>query len=75
MNRKINRRVFLKLAAAAGLTAALGDALLTSAPWLDYDRQVQRTWDVPFRKEATVPTQMRELIRCATISDSRSTSR
>lgn len=68
--QKINRRVFLKLASAAGLTAAFGDALITSAPWLDYDRQVRRTWDAPFRKEATAPAQMRELIRYATLAPS-----
>ena len=67
---KLNRRAILKLAAGAGVTAALGDAFLTSAPWLDYDRQVRRTWDVPFQTEKTLPAQIRELIRYATLAPS-----
>ena len=67
---KFNRRLFLKLAAATGVTAALGDALFTSAPWLDYDEQARRTWDAPFRKEETMPAEMRELIRYATLAPS-----
>lgn len=70
MNRKINRRVFLKLAAASGLTVALGDALITSAPWLDYDKQARRTWAVPFREEASQSAQMLDLIRYATLAPS-----
>lgn len=68
--RKFNRRLFLKLAAATGVSAALGDALLTSAPWLDYDGQVRRTWDTPFRKEATLPAEIREMVRYATLAPS-----
>ena len=68
--RKFNRRLFLKLAASAGITAALGDALLTSAPWQDYKAQARRTWDTAFRTESTVPAQMRELVRYGTLAPS-----
>lgn len=68
--RKLSRRRFLAVAAAAGTTAALGDALLTYAPWLDYEAQARRTWDTPFQLETTVPAQMRELVRYATLAPS-----
>ena len=68
-----NRAAFLKLAAAVGITAAtaaLGDALLTFAPWQDYDAQVQTIWGTPFQTAASPPAQMRELIRYATLAPS-----
>jgi hypothetical protein len=40
---KLTRRQFFLATVAAGVTAALGDTLLTSAPWLDYNRQVRQT--------------------------------
>jgi hypothetical protein len=67
---KLTRRQFFLATVAAGVTAALGDTLLTSAPWLDYNRQVRQTWDTPFRNEATLSGQMRELIRYATLAPS-----
>ncbi len=36
---RLSRRRSLALAAATGATAALGDALLTYAPWQDYEAQ------------------------------------
>ncbi len=68
--RNLSRRRFLAAAAAVGTTAALGDALVTYAPWLDYNAQVRRTWDTPFQTKATVTTQMRELVRYATLAPS-----
>lgn len=70
---KVNRRLLLKLAAATGITAAtaaLGETLLTSAPWLDYDRQARQTWGTPFQKETGLPAQLRELVRYATLAPS-----
>ncbi len=66
----LSRRGFLKLAAAAGATAAAGHVLFTYAPWLDYDGQVQQTWDSPFKKEAAAPAQMREIIHYASLAAS-----
>jgi len=67
---KLSRRRFLALAAAAGTTAALGDALLTDAPWQDYEAQARRTWNTPFQAGAAVPAQMRELVRYAALAPS-----
>jgi hypothetical protein len=66
----LSRRGFLKLAAAAGATAAAGHVLFTYAPWLDYDGQVRQTWDSPFQKEANPPAQMREIVRYAGLAAS-----
>jgi hypothetical protein len=66
----LSRRGFLKLAAAAGATAAAGHALFTYAPWLDYDGQVRQTWDSPFQKEANPLAQMREIVRYASLAAS-----
>jgi hypothetical protein len=68
--RRIGRRRFLGAIAAAGTSAVLGDALITDAPWLDYDGQVRLTWDTPFRTGAAMPEQIRELIRYATLAPS-----
>ncbi len=68
--REFSRRLFLKLAAGIGVTAALGDAVFTSAPWLDYDRQARQTWKAPFRKEGSLSVQMREMIRYAVLAPS-----
>jgi hypothetical protein len=64
----LNRRGFLGLLAAAGTTAAFGHVLFTYAPWLDYNEQVERTWDTPFQMESTPSAQARELIRYATLA-------
>ena len=64
----VTRRDFLKLLGATSTTAALGHILFTYAPWLDYDEQVLQTWDKPFHEESTMPKQMQELIRYATLA-------
>jgi hypothetical protein len=64
------RRRFLVGVAAAGLTAALGDALLTYPPWLDYHKEADQIWDTPFRRMPAASSQMRELIRYATLAPS-----
>ena len=66
----MTRRQFVAAAGAVGITAVLGDALLTYPPWLDYGAQERRTWDTPFRKTAALPTQIREIIRYATLAPS-----
>jgi len=68
--RKLSRRRFLAAAAAAGTMAALGEALVTYAPWQDYEAQARRTWNTPFQTEAAVPVQMREMVRYATLAPS-----
>ena len=67
--RKLSRRRFLALA-ATGTAAVLGEALVTYAPWQDYEAQARQTWDTPFRSGAAVPAQMRELVRYATLAPS-----
>jgi hypothetical protein len=62
----LSRRAFLRLMAAAGVTAAGGYAFYTSAPWLDYDQQRRQTWRI-LEKDAAVSAQMRELVRYATL--------
>jgi hypothetical protein len=63
----LNRRDFLKLVAAAGVTAAGGYALYTYTPWLNYDEQTNQIRK-PFEKNTTPSTQMRELVRYATLA-------
>jgi hypothetical protein len=63
----LNRRDFLKLLAAAGVTLAGGYGLVEYAPWLGYDQQTNRVRR-PFEKDSTVLAQMRELIRYATLA-------
>ncbi len=69
-SRTFNRRLFLKLAAAAGITAVAGDALFTYAPWLDYDKQVRQSWDMPLRRETTLSAQVRDLVSYAVLAPS-----
>ncbi len=44
LSTKMTRRNFLKLAAAAGVTAAGGAAISYWSPWLNMDQQVSQTW-------------------------------
>lgn len=67
---KLSRRRFLAAAAVAGATAAVGEALVTYAPWQDYEAQARRTWDTPFQTGIAAPSQMRELVRYATLAPS-----
>ena len=66
----LTRRKFVGVAAAVGVSAVLGEALLTYPPWLDYDKQEKSIWTAPFRTGAAVPAQMREIIRYATLAPS-----
>ncbi len=67
LNPSLSRRDFLKLLAAAGATAAGGYVLSEYTPWLNYDEQANYIHK-PFEKESTVLTQMRELVRYATLA-------
>ena len=65
--KSFNRRDFLKLSLAAGVAAVGGYTLYEYAPWLDYDQQVEQTWK-PLEKDSTTSSQMRELVRYATLA-------
>jgi hypothetical protein len=65
----LSRRDALKLLAAAGVTAVGGYALFEYAPWLNYDQQASQTRR-PVEQNTTVPFQMRELVRYATLAAS-----
>ena len=66
----LTRRKFVGVVAAVGVSAVLGEALLTYPPWLDYGKQEKSIWTTPFRTRAAVPAQMREIIRYATLAPS-----
>jgi len=63
----LSRRGFLKLLAVGGVTAAGGYVLFESAPWLDYDQQVNAT-QKPLEKGSTLSSQMQEIVRYATLA-------
>jgi hypothetical protein len=63
----LSRRDFLKLTAAAGVTAVGGHLLNTYAPWLDYEAQADLTC-LPLTLEDTMSQQMREMVRYATLA-------
>ena len=63
----LNRRDFLKLLAAAGVTVAGGYALYTYTPWLNYEDQANQDRKA-FEKGAIMSVQMRELVRYATLA-------
>jgi hypothetical protein len=63
----LNRRDFLKLLAAGGLTVAGGYALYTYTPWLNYEDQANQNRK-PFEKSTTVSAEMVELVRYATLA-------
>ncbi len=63
----LNRRDFLKLLAAAGVTAAGGYALYTYTPWLNYEDQTSQNRK-PFEKGSTMSVQMIDLVRYATLA-------
>ncbi len=68
----LSRRNVLKVLAAAGVTAAGGYTLFEYAPWLNYDQQASQARR-PFAMDAAPaarPTQMRELVRYATLAAS-----
>jgi hypothetical protein len=63
----LSRRNFLKLLAAAGITATAASVLNTFAPWLDYDGQVSQIHR-PLERGTAIPAQMREIVRYATLA-------
>ena len=63
----LSRRNFLKLLAAAGITAAGGYILSEYTPWLNFDERANSIHR-PFEKDLTLPVQMRELVRYATLA-------
>lgn len=63
----LSRRDFLKLTAVLGVTAVGGHLLTTYAPWLDYEEQATLVGR-PFTQEDTMPQQMVEMIRYATLA-------
>ncbi len=65
----LSRRDFLKLLAAAGVTATGAYVLFEYAPWLNYDQQADYIRS-PLEKETTLSAQMRELVRYATLAAS-----
>lgn len=65
----LNRRDFLKLLTAAGLTAAGGYLLFEYAPWLNYDEQASQIRKA-LEKNSTMSSQMQELVRYATLAAS-----
>ena len=65
----LSRRTFLKLLLAAGVTAAGGYVLYEYAPWLNYDQQALQTRR-PLEKGLSLPAQMRELVRYASLAAS-----
>jgi len=58
----LGRRDFLKLLAAAGVTAAGGYSLNTYTPWLDYDGKASQI-RIPFEKSTMISMEMLELVR------------
>lgn len=64
---RLTRRNFLRLTAAAGVTAVAGYALAESAPWLDYAGQAAQTWE-PAETGSAAATPMDELVRYATLA-------
>lgn len=64
---RLSRREFLRLTAAAGVTAVGGYALAEYAPWLDYTGQAAQIWN-PTENESTASSPMGELIRYATLA-------
>jgi hypothetical protein len=64
---RLTRRNFLRLTAAVGVTAVAGYALAEYAPWLDYAGQADQTWQ-PVGRERIVPTDLKELVRYATLA-------
>jgi hypothetical protein len=64
---RLSRRDFLKLTGLAGASIAGGHLLYSYSPWMDYDEQVSRTRRM-FDQAATVPAQMKEIVRYATLA-------
>ena len=67
---KLTRRQFLAAAGAVGVTAALGDAVLTYPPWLDYGASERRVWTTPFQTSLALPAQIKEIVRYAVLAPS-----
>jgi hypothetical protein len=63
----LSRRDFLKVLAAAGVTAAGAYFLFEYTPWLNFDQQANYTHRT-FEKNSTVSAQIREIVRYATLA-------
>jgi len=63
----LNRRDFLKVVAAVGITSVGGYGLYTYTPWLNYEDQANQNRK-PFEKTTTMPAEMIELVRYATLA-------
>jgi hypothetical protein len=66
---RLSRRDVLKLLAVAGVTAVGGYALFEYPPWLNYDQSASQI-RTPAGLGVTIPAQMRELVRYATLAAS-----
>lgn len=66
-DQKLSRRNFLKLFGAAGIATIGGYGLYEAAPWMNYEQQVDTTWQL-LNEEAEPGKVKRELIRYATLA-------
>ena len=66
----MRRRDVLGLLTFAGLATATGHLLSVYAPWLDYGREIEQTWDVAYRTGTHRSARFLELVRCATLAAS-----
>jgi len=64
----LSRREFLKISAGAGVLAVGGYVLSEYTPWINYDQQVEQTWSPFLSNSSTLQTQMREIVRYATLA-------
>jgi hypothetical protein len=66
-HKPLSRRDFLKLIGLGGALTAGGYALSESAPWLDYESQVGKTWSLA-PDASTSAANLRTLVHAATLA-------